>query len=135
MLSKKGKKPADFSGLFIVNYFVNLRVFRSEFRTQEFSSGDARNNQSQLRLRTPATVPGPRGLTCIHLSGLSFFGLQRTPDSGTKGSGASSTHARPPFPGSLIVRLIRTPVVCEEKWCKWLATRREEQCLENTPER
>jgi hypothetical protein len=81
-----------------------------------------------------ATVVGPRGLVCINLSVLSCLALQRTPDSGAKGIGALFRHARPPFPGSLSVPQSQ-PVVCEEDGPKWSATRREEKCSKNTPER
>src|ERR1700731_2222743 len=85
---------------------------------------------SPPRLRTAATVIGSEGLTCINLSGLSCLRLQRTPYSGTRGIGALSTHARPPFPGSPNVHLIAS-VVCEADGPKWSATRREEQCSKN----
>ena len=75
--------------------------------------------QSPLPLRSNATVVSSEGLIFIHLSGLSCLGLQRTAYSGTRGIGALSTHARPPFPGSLTVVLIRAPVVCEENGAKW----------------
>jgi hypothetical protein len=81
------------------------------------------------------TVLGAKGLICINCRGFPVCVYSEKPIQVARGLVQCLPTLARPFPGSSIVRLIRTPVVCEEKGSKWLATRREEQCSENMPER
>jgi hypothetical protein len=60
MLSKKWKKPVASAGFFICDLFCEFEWNHFEnLDLKNFHFVMRRNNQSQLRLRTAATVPGP----------------------------------------------------------------------------